>query len=100
MLRRYLCAGFVPLALAGAVFGADYSGRFKSVDVDRKTMTLTVDERDRVFQVAPDTVVIDDVNGKSVIDLANFHMQPKKYLMVCTEGKGHDEIVTTIRVGK
>jgi hypothetical protein len=98
MLRKFAYAALVILLLAGGSFGAEWRGRFKTADPNADTLTFTSGGRDVVLKVAPNAVLIDEVNAKSALNLSS--LQPNANLIITAEGMGSDQVITRIRITK
>jgi hypothetical protein len=103
MLRRFLPAAVVALLAATAAPAETYGDKVKSVDVDKKTLTLPVDGKDKTFTVDDKAEIQTQVRaGKRL------RLQPLKEglkgvkagaeVTLTTEKKDGKEVVTRIVV--
>jgi len=98
MIRYTLGAVCALLICAVTILAAEYKGKVKSVDADKNTITVTIDDKDKTFKVAEKdlkvtagkTDVPDGLKGKL------FAKNPEVTLV--TTGEGDKEVVTEIRV--
>jgi hypothetical protein len=58
MLRSLVCAAFALVVCAVAVLAGETRGKVKSVDPDKNTITVTVDDKDVTFKVTDDTKIL------------------------------------------
>jgi hypothetical protein len=59
LMARFLSAAIVTLFLtAGGLLADEVKGKLKSVDADKMTITLTVDDKDQDFKLDTDTKIL------------------------------------------
>jgi hypothetical protein len=102
MLRSLVCAAFALVVCAVAVLAGEYRGKVKSVDPDKSTITVTIDDKDKTFKVTDDTKIVRGKGDKSkeVKDgLKNEKAWSKNpNVIITTEGEGAKEKVKEIRI--
>jgi hypothetical protein len=102
MLRSLVCAAFALVVCAVAVLAGEYRGKVKSVDPDKSTITVTIDDKDKTFKVTDDTKIVRGKGDKSkeVKDgLKNEKAWSKNpNVIITTEGEGTKEKVKEIRI--
>src|SRR5437016_5718363 len=55
MLRTLACAVFAMVLVAGGLLADEVKGKVKSVDLDKKTITVTVGDKDQDYSFSDDT---------------------------------------------
>jgi hypothetical protein len=100
MLRKYVCGVFALVVAVGCLMAAEYKGKVKSVDADKNTITVTVDDKDKEFKVPADAKIV-NAKGK---DVKNGLKNEKAFkagaaVTVTTEKKDGKEVVTEIKTG-
>jgi hypothetical protein len=100
-----LRAGFssiLALALcAGGLLGAEIQGKLKGVDAEKGTVTVTVDDKDRVFTVTDDTkIIVNDIRAYEPKERLKdpVFKRPNLRVVVRTQTKGGKEVVTQVVV--
>jgi hypothetical protein len=89
MLRKFLCAAFVCLLSVGFALADDVKGKVKSVDPDKSTITVTVDDKDQTLPVSKDVKLS---LGKKVKELKDIKVGAD---VVLTTSKQDDKDVVT-----
>jgi hypothetical protein len=98
-MLRSLAALCSLLLLALVVWSAEYKGKVKSVDPDKNTITVTIDDKDRTFNVSDDVKVTQgDKEKKKKLKAKVFADSPNVTLV--TDGEGDKEVVKEIKIGK
>jgi hypothetical protein len=98
-MLRSLAAIASLLLLALAVWSAEYKGKVKSVDADKNTITVTIDDKDKTFTVGDDVKFTrGDKEVKKKLKAKLWDKSPA--VTILTEGEGDKEVVKEIKVGK
>jgi Cu/Ag efflux protein CusF len=63
-MRRVLIPVFALLIAAGAVVADEVKGKVKSVDKEKRNITITVDDKDRTYQGTAELKVVTSLKGK------------------------------------
>jgi Cu/Ag efflux protein CusF len=63
-MKRVLVAAAALLIAVGAVVADEVKGKVKSIDPQKKSVVLTVDDKDRTWQGTPDVKVVTSLRGK------------------------------------
>jgi hypothetical protein len=103
MLRQVVSVVAV-LFVAAGLFAAEYKGKVKSVDTDKSTITVTVDDKDVTLKVNADTKFTSEntkIADKLGADKLNFKGFKKggQNVTVTTTGEGDKEVATEVKVG-
>jgi hypothetical protein len=101
MLRKLVCGLFALTLFAISASAESYSGKIKSVDVGKSTITVTINDKDQEFKV-PATAKI--VRGKKDVagglTAKQFNKAVGNDVTVVTEKKDGTETVTEVRLQK
>jgi hypothetical protein len=97
-MPRLLAAVVALLVVGLSLMAAEYKGQYKSNDPDKKTVTLTIDGKDRTFVLADDFKVINAKNKDVKKGLQGKVFSTGPQVIVVTEGEGKKEIVKEVRV--
>jgi hypothetical protein len=92
MLRKFLCAAVVCLLAVGFALADDIKGKVKSVDPDKGTITVTVDDKDQTLPVSKDVKLS---LGKKVKELKD--VQVGKDVVLTTSKQDDKDVVTEIK---
>jgi hypothetical protein len=85
------------LVLSLVVLSAEYKGKVKSVDADKNTVTVTIDDKDKTFTVPDEAkIYVGDKESKKRLKSKGFADNPK--ITVVTEGEGDKEVVKELKV--
>jgi hypothetical protein len=101
MLR--LVVSVAVLFVATGLFAAEYKGKVKSVDTDKNTITVTVDDKDVTVKVNDDTRFT-SAKKKLADQLAAAKLTFKGFkeggqdVVVTTTGEGDKEVATEVKV--
>jgi hypothetical protein len=102
MLRSLVCAAFALVVCAVAVLAGENRGKVKSVDPDKNTITVTIEDKDVTFKVTDDTKIVRGKGDKAkeVKDgLKNEKAWSKNpNVIVTTDGEGTKGKVKEIRI--
>ena len=101
MLRTFVSAALALVLCTSAALAAEYKGKVKSVDTDKNTITVTIDDKDRTFNCAKgDDLKVTQAKKELPQKLANKIFDKNPQVTIITEGEGEKEVVTEIRLGK
>lgn len=96
-MRRCLLALVALLLSVLPALAAEYKGQVKSVDASKGTITVTIDDKDKTFNVANDVKVMAGKKElKKKLQAKPFDKTPKVTLV--TDGEGDKEVVKEIRL--
>src|SRR3989442_1441181 len=98
MLRKFVCSVFALALCVGVSLADEAKGKIKSVDNDKKTLTVTVNDKDVTYTLADDVQVL-NANGKPVKDQtkAMKNLKEGAEVTVTTEKKDGKDVVTKIQ---
>ena len=85
------------LIFCGSLIADEYKGKVKSVDTDKNKVTLTVDDKDKTFNVDKDPLITND-KGKTVPGGLSA-VKVGTEVVIFTDKKDGNESVTTFKVG-
>jgi hypothetical protein len=93
-------AALCSLLLLGLVaWAAEYKAKVKSVDPDKNTITVTLDDKDKTFNVSDDVkVTVGGEEKKKKLKVKALNNSPDVTLV--TDGEGDKEVVKEIKIGK
>jgi hypothetical protein len=98
-MLRSLAALCSLLLLTLVVWSAEYKGKVKSVDPDKNTITVTVDDKDKTFNVTDDAKITrGDKDVKKRLKAKFWGDSPN--ITVVTDGEGDKEVVKELKVEK
>jgi hypothetical protein len=99
-MLRSLVALCALLLLTLVVWSAEYKGKVKSVDPDKNTITVTIDDKDKTFKVSDDVKVTrgDKEVKKKLKSKKAFENNPG--VTIVTEGAGDKEVAKEIKLEK
>jgi hypothetical protein len=98
MLRSLSAIGLL-LVFGLALLAAEYKGKVKSVDRDKKTLTVTIDDKEKTFNVGEDVKVIrGEKEVKKKLQSKVFDKNPT--VTLTTEGEGDKEVLKEIKIEK
>jgi Cu/Ag efflux protein CusF len=100
MLRTLLCAVFSFLLVAGGLRADEYVGTIKKIDATTKTLTVTVDDKDKDFVIGDDTKIVSPKGTDLKGGLKSKQLKDGVNVSVTTEKKDDKEVVTFVRLGK
>jgi hypothetical protein len=96
---RSLSAMALLLLFGLTLLAAEYKGKVKSVDRDKNTITITVDDKDMTFNVSDDARVIrGEKEVKKKLKAKVFDNNPS--VTLTTDGEGEKEVVKEIKIAK
>lgn len=93
---RFLGGLAVLIGCVTCLVADEYIGKVKSVEKDKSKITVTIDGKEVVFQVAKDPLVVND-KGKGVQG-GILKVLPGSEVKIFTDKKDDKETATTIRV--
>lgn len=67
MLRTFVCALFGLFLFAGIILADELKGKITKIDAEKKTVTVSVDGKDKDLKIADDAKVL-NADGKDVKD--------------------------------
>ena len=67
MLRTFVCALFGLVLFAGIILADEMKGKITKVDAEKKTVTVSVDGKDKDLKVGDDTKILNS-EGKDLKD--------------------------------
>ena len=100
MLRKFVCSLCALLLGVGVLIAAEIKGKVKGVDEDKKTITVTVDDKDTTYTFTDDTKIMR--GNKDVPDRAKALKGLGKNgaeVTLTTDKKDDKEVVTQIKLG-
>jgi hypothetical protein len=98
-MLRSLAALCCLLLCALVVWAAEYKGKVKSVDPDKNTITVTIDDKDKTFTVGDDAKITrGDQEVKKRLKAGFWKNSPG--VTILTEGEGDKEVVKGVKVEK
>ena len=98
MLRTFLAAVLGLVLIGGGLLAEEIKGKIKSVDADKKVLTVTVDGKDKEFKVT-DTTNILGANGKAVKQgLKAKAFKEGANVVITTDKKDGKETVTEVKL--
>jgi hypothetical protein len=99
MLRSFVCALIALVFVAGGALADEIKGKFKSVDADKSTLTITVDGKDKEFKIAAGTKFVGPA-GKEIKQglKAPVFGKFKGDVVVTCEKKDAKETVTEVKL--
>ena len=106
MLRTFACAAFALVLSAVVVLAAEYkNAKVKSVDADKHTITVTIDDKDKTFKVAKDDLKVmvgkkDLPDGLRAKVFSEKRIEKGLTVTLITDGEGANEVVKEIRLAK
>jgi len=92
MLRKMLTGVVVFVLFVGVALAAEIKAVVKSVDADKSTITVTVDDKDQTIKVDKDVKVAVGKKAKELKDLK----EGQKVLLI-TDGEGDKAVVKEIK---
>jgi Cu/Ag efflux protein CusF len=98
MLRKFVCALFALALCVGVSLADEAKGKIKSVDNDKKTLTVTVNDKDVTYTLADDVQVV-NAKGAPAKDQTKAMKSLKEGVdvTVTTEKKDGKDVVTKIQ---
>jgi hypothetical protein len=98
-MLRCLAAVCSLLLLGLVVWSAEYKGKVKSVDADKNTITVTIDDKEKTFNVGDDVKVTrGDKEVKKKLKATKL-WEKSPAVTIVTDGEGDKEVVKEIKVG-
>jgi hypothetical protein len=98
-MLRSLTAMCLLLVFGLALLAAEYKGKVKSVDRDKNTITITIDDKDKTFNVSDEVKVTrGEKEIKKKLKSKSFDSNPP--VTLTTEGEGEKEVVKEIKIEK
>lgn len=100
MLRKFVFA-FALLFVAGGLFAAEYKGKIKSVDSEKNTITITVEDKDVTLNVDKEVKALGGKDGKTELKggLKSKDLKAGTAVIITTEGEKEKEVVKEIKIG-
>ena len=104
MLRSFACAAFALILSAVVVLAAEYkNAKVKSVDADKHTITVTIDDKDKTFTVAKDDFKVmrgekEMKGGLKAKAFSEKAIERGLTVTLITDGEGAKETVKEIRL--
>jgi hypothetical protein len=100
MLRQVGCAAFALLLLGGTLRAEDFKGKVTRVEPQQMLLSVSVNGQERTYKVANNAKFVDDV-GRTLNDgIGSKHLREGVEVLLTTEPKGADEVVTRVTVRK
>jgi biopolymer transport protein ExbD len=99
MLRKFVGVLVLLILMAGVIIAEEIKGKVKSVDTDKNTITVTVDDKDQTFMVTDDTKIL-SAKGTAVKDgLKNEKaFKAGRQVTITTDKKDGKDVVTEIKL--
>jgi Cu/Ag efflux protein CusF len=100
MLRKFVGALFALVVLAGGLLlAAEITGKVKKVDLDKNTITVTVNDKDQEFSLTDDSKVL-NAKGKAVKDREKSLKGLKEgaEVTVTSEKKSGKDVITELKL--
>lgn len=99
MLRMFVAAVLGLVLMAGGLLADEVKGKVKSVDQDKKTITVTVDGKDKTFKLNDNTSIV-GAKGKALKDgIKAKGLKEGAHVTITTDKKDGKEVVTEVKVG-
>src|SRR3954454_23252573 len=98
MLRKFVCSLCALLLGVGVLIAAEVKGKVKSLDEEKKTITVTTDDKDTTYTFTDDTKIVR--GNKDVKDRAKALTALGKgssEVTITTDKKDDKEVVTQIK---
>lgn len=96
MLRTFVCAVAALLLCVGVGLAAELKGKIKSVDAHK--LTVTVDGKDHVIQIAKETKLLSP-KGEALKDgLKNPHLKEGTDVVIQCEKKDGKEVASEVKL--
>jgi hypothetical protein len=103
MLRQFVCALAVLALFIGGAVAAEVKGKVKSVDAEKKTITITVDDKDMTYKCSDDCKVCTIKNKeKTAVDdglKAKQFAKAGANVTLTIEGEGEKAVCKEIVIG-
>jgi hypothetical protein len=99
MLRKLVCALFAVAICFSVALADEIKGKVKSVDTDKNTITVTVDDKEQTFTITDDTKIVAGNQNKEVKDrLKSDRFKAGTDVVITTEKKDGKDVVTQIKL--
>ncbi len=99
MVRMFVAALLGLVLMGGSLLADEVKGKVKSVDADKKVITVTVDGKDKEFKLNDNTSVVNS-KGKTVKQgLKAKALKAGANVTLTTEKKDGKEVVTEVKLG-
>jgi hypothetical protein len=104
MLRSFACAAFALVLSAVVVLAAEYkNAKVKSVDTDKNTITVTIDDKDKTFKIAKDDFKVmrgekEMKGGLKAKAFSDKNIEKGLTVTLITDGEGAKEVVKEVRL--
>src|SRR4051812_20590708 len=104
MFRKLICAVAVVAFSMGLALADTIKGKVKEVDDDKKTITVTVDDKDQVVNVDKDARIFTTGKGKKgqpgpEVALSGLRaVLPGQEVTITTEKKDNKDVATAVKV--
>ena len=98
MLRKFICGLCALLLGVGVLIAAEIKGKVKSVDEDKKTITVTTDDKDTTYTFTDDTKIVrGNKDAKDRAKALKALGRGGAEVTLTTEKKDDKEVVTQIK---
>ncbi len=99
MLRKFVVSALALVVCTVGLLAEEYKGKVKSVDVDKNTITVTIDDKEKTFTINDETKILNpagkDMKGR--LKSKQFEKAGAQ-LTIVTEKKGDKEVVKEIKL--
>lgn len=100
MPRTSVCAMLALIVFTGAALAAESTGKIKSVDQDKMTLTVTIDGKDVTYKFDNETKVVDDTDRPLASKLGASRFKDPINVTVTFEKKGDALYASKVKAGK
>src|SRR5262245_38798324 len=96
MARAFLSAALALVVCAGSLLAGEIRGKLKSVDAEKKTITITTKDGDKTLNCDKECKVLGPTNKELPAGLKAIRGSPQ--VIVTTKGEGESAVATQIRL--
>jgi len=98
MLRTIVCAGIALVLCVGVALADEVKGKIKSVDPDKRTITVTADGKDQVIQIGKETKLLGSKGTALKEGLKDKHLKEGAEVIVQCEKKDGKAVASEVKL--